>query len=238
METFFHVHRRRTDGMRQKYFRDAYAASRCCDDRSTPERITWCYGEWKEAYATMDLVDVRFEEGLPSASMFDSSTRNLIVIDDLMAETTLFTKKSNHRNTSVLSLVQNLLDSLFIPIMSELVKRHIVCIQALNRIKSNKLKRAIIANADADLLCALAECAYNILKKNIPLSELQRRSLSKYRTKLRELAQRRTPAARKRRILLQQQVGEGQSGGFLSAFQAPLASSVFLPLLREVLLKR
>ena len=58
-------------------------------------------------------VDVRFEEGLPSASMFDSSTRNLIVIDDLMAETdervtTMFTKKSHHRNTSVLYLVQNL----------------------------------------------------------------------------------------------------------------------------------
>ena len=78
-----------------------------------PERITWCYGEWKEAYATMDLVDVRFEEGLSSESMFDSSTRNLIVIDDLMAETdervtTLFTKKSHHRNTSVLYLVQDL----------------------------------------------------------------------------------------------------------------------------------
>ena len=125
------------------------------------------------------------------------------------------------------------MDSLFIRTMSELVKRHIVCIQALNRIKSNILKRAIIANADADLLCALAECAYNILKKNIPLSELQRRRLNKYMTKLRELAQRRTPAARRRRILLQQQVGEGQSGGFLSAFLAPLASSVFLPLLRE-----
>ena len=79
----------------------------------TPERITWCYGEWQEAYATMDLVDVRFEEGLLSASMFVSSTRNLIVIDDLMAETDervtiLFTKKSHHRNSSVLYLVQNL----------------------------------------------------------------------------------------------------------------------------------
>ena len=125
------------------------------------------------------------------------------------------------------------MDSLFIRTMSALVKRHIVCIQALNRIKSNKLKRAIIANADADLLCALAECAYNILKKNIPLSELKRRRLSKYKRKLRELSQRRTPAARRRRILLQQQVGEGQSGGFLLAFLAPLASSVFLPLLRE-----
>ena len=122
-------------------------------------------------------------------------------------------------------------DSLFIRTMSDLVKRHVLCIQALNRFKSNKLRRAIIANADADLLCSLAECAYNILKKNMPLIELQRRRLSKYRTKLRELAQR-------RRILLQQQVGEGQSEGFLSAFLAPLASSVCLPLLREVLLKR
>ena len=129
-------------------------------------------------------------------------------------------------------------DRLLIRMMSDLVKKHILCIQALNRYKSNNLRRAIIANADADLLRALAECAYNILKKNIPLSDLQRRCLSKYRTKLRELSQRRTPVARRRRILLQQQVGEGQSGGFLSAFLAPLASSVFLPLLRDVLLKR
>ena len=73
----------------------------------------WCYGEWQEAYTTTDLVHVRFEEGLPTAAMFESTTRNLIVIDDLMAETdervtTLFTKKSHHRNTSVLYLVQNL----------------------------------------------------------------------------------------------------------------------------------
>ena len=61
--------------------------------------------------------------------------------------------------------------------MSDLVKKHILCIQALNRYKSTKLRRAIIANADADLLCALAECAYNILKNNIPLSDLQRQRL-------------------------------------------------------------
>ena len=130
------------------------------------------------------------------------------------------------------------MDSLFIRIMSARVKRHIVCIQALARVKNNKIKKAIIANADADLLCALAECAYNILTKNIPLTPLQRQRLNKYRTKLRALANRRTPAARRRRLLLQPQVGEGQSGGFLSAFLAPLASSVLLPLLREVLMNK
>ena len=31
-----------------------------------PEKITWCYGEWQEAYATTDLSHVRFEEGLPT----------------------------------------------------------------------------------------------------------------------------------------------------------------------------
>ena len=78
-----------------------------------PEKITWCYGEWQEAYATTDLTHVRFEEGLPTESIFESTKRKLIVIDDLMTETdervtTLFTKKSHHRNTSVLYLVQNL----------------------------------------------------------------------------------------------------------------------------------
>ena len=78
-----------------------------------PEKITWCYGEWQEAYATTDLTHMRFEEGLPKADMFETTTRNLIVIDDLTTETdervtTLFTKKSHHRNTSVLYLVQNL----------------------------------------------------------------------------------------------------------------------------------
>ena len=46
---------------------------------------------------------MRFEEGLPSANMFDSTTRNLIVIDDLMVET-------DERVTTLLPvyLVQNL----------------------------------------------------------------------------------------------------------------------------------
>ena len=61
----------------------------------------------------MNLPNLQFEEGLPNASLFNPKTRNLIVIDDLMAETesqvtTLFTKKSHHSNTSVLYLVQNL----------------------------------------------------------------------------------------------------------------------------------
>ena len=47
------------------------------------------------------------------AYIFDAGKRNVVVLDDLMAETDgrvtdLFTKKSHHSNTSVIYLVQNL----------------------------------------------------------------------------------------------------------------------------------
>ena len=82
---------------------------------SPPEQITWCYGEWQPLYTNLAATNpnIHFLEGLPEATSFDSKTRNLVVIDDLMTETDervtkLFTKKSHHCNTSVVYLVQNL----------------------------------------------------------------------------------------------------------------------------------
>ena len=77
----------------------------------SPERVTWYYGEWHSAYENLDIPNLRLEEGLPTS--FDASKRNIVVLDDLMAETdervtNLFTKKSHHCNTSVIYLVQNL----------------------------------------------------------------------------------------------------------------------------------
>ena len=77
----------------------------------SPERVTWYYGEWQSAYENLDIPNLHLEEGLPTS--FDASKRNIVVLDDLMAETdervtNLFTKKSHHCNTSVIYLVQNL----------------------------------------------------------------------------------------------------------------------------------
>ena len=76
-----------------------------------PEHVTWYYGEWQSAYENLDIPNVRLEQGLPPA--FDTGKRNVVVLDDLMAETDgrvtdLFTKKSHHSNTSVIYPVQNL----------------------------------------------------------------------------------------------------------------------------------
>ena len=76
-----------------------------------PEHVAWYYGEWQSAYENLDIPNVRLEQGLPT--VFDTGKRNIVVLDDLMAETDgrvmdLFTKKSHHSNTSVIYLVQNL----------------------------------------------------------------------------------------------------------------------------------
>jgi hypothetical protein len=76
-----------------------------------PDRILWCYGEYQILYGTVDGVD--FQQGLPDLGTLDPREKHLIILDDLMDETdqrvaSLFTKKSHHRNISVMYIVQNL----------------------------------------------------------------------------------------------------------------------------------
>ena len=47
----------------------------------------------------------------------------------------------------------------------------------LNRHKNIKLRKAVIANANADFLCCLAECVYIILKGNVPLTTVHKKTL-------------------------------------------------------------
>jgi hypothetical protein len=75
------------------------------------DRILWCYGVYQTLYGTVDGVD--FQQGLPDLDTLDPREKHLIILDDLMDETdqrvaSLFTKKSHHRNISVMYIVQNL----------------------------------------------------------------------------------------------------------------------------------
>ena len=76
-----------------------------------PDRILWCYGEYQTLYVAVDGVD--FQQGLSDLDTLDPREKHLIILDDLMDETdqrvaSLFTKKSHHRNISVMYIVQNL----------------------------------------------------------------------------------------------------------------------------------
>ena len=76
-----------------------------------PQRIIWCYGQWQPG--------IEFNQGIPedidNADYLDVSQRNLIVLDDLMAQSgkdkrisDLFTKGSHHRKLSIIYIVQNI----------------------------------------------------------------------------------------------------------------------------------
>jgi GTPase SAR1 family protein len=84
----------------------------------TPQRIIWCYGQWQLSYFDM-MTGIEFNEGVPddidNADYLDVSQRNLIVLDDLMAQSgkdkcifDLFTKGNHHRNLSIIYIVQNI----------------------------------------------------------------------------------------------------------------------------------
>ena len=86
-----------------------------------PQCIIWCYGQWQPSYFDMmrTMPGIEFNQGIPddidNADYLDVSQRNLIVLDDLMAQSgkdkrisDLFTKGSHHRNLSIIYIVQNI----------------------------------------------------------------------------------------------------------------------------------
>lgn len=84
-----------------------------------PENIIWCYGvqndEQINSIKQSVNVPIEFVEGLPDLNAFSLNQRNLLILDDLMADAgknsevaSLFTKHCHHKNISVILVLQNL----------------------------------------------------------------------------------------------------------------------------------
>ena len=105
--------------------------------------------------------------------------------------------------------------------MSSRVKRQAPVLQALAKAHPHVCK-AILRGADKDLLQCLSECALNIVKGNVPLTSAQKGGLSKYKQKLRKVADKKVSLKQKQKIV--------QTGGFASALLVPLIGKVIAPL--------
>ena len=177
-----------------------------------PGRVKFVQDSFKEAtsvpygYLLIDLKQETHE---------DLRLRNTIFPDDAFQYIHLTNTQKNNRGR---------VDTYD---MSDCMKRHMLCLQMLSRKKNAKLKKTIIANADNDLICSIAECAYNILKGNVRLTPRQKAKLRRYRKQLRTLAKKGTYVACHSAIT--------QTGGFLPALVAPLAPSVLLLVLHKLL---
>jgi len=88
------------------------------------------------------------------------------------------------------------------------------------------IRNHIIVKADHSLIERLCECAYNILKGNVPLTRKQKDQLKRNKTGLRALVKKSVPLKKKKTIL--------QKVGFLGSLLAPIAS-VVTPLLSTIL---
>ena len=93
------------------------------------------------------------------------------------------------------------------------LRRHSNTLKRLSRSKPS-VARPIIRDASKDLLNTLSECSYNVLQGVVPLTTKQKRKLCKYKTKLRQIANKKVSQKRKRAILMR--------GGFLGALLSPI----------------
>ena len=67
--------------------------------------------------------------------------------------------------------------------MSLRIRRNLAALQDLVK-ASNAVKRSMISNADKDLILSLVECATNIIRGNVKLSDVQFQRLKRYKTEL------------------------------------------------------
>ena len=95
------------------------------------------------------------------------------------------------------------------------LEKQVDLLSALSHCKI-KIRKAILDNADKDLIDAICQCFFNLLRGNIKLSQLQKEKLSKYRHTLRRLVNK-SSLKQKKKILI-------QNGGFLE-FLIPAAIS-------------
>ncbi|XP_038076220.1 uncharacterized protein LOC119744384 [Patiria miniata] len=97
--------------------------------------------------------------------------------------------------------------------MTRRLKDNIHALHILSK-SSSKRRKAILKNADKELVTCLCECALNVLKGRVPLSPSQKKKLARHKAHLRALADKKSSHVKRKELLV-------QKGGFLG----PLSQS-------------
>ena len=97
--------------------------------------------------------------------------------------------------------------------MSARLRRNFASLKVLQKAKI-KQRKALLTNANTDLVLCIAEIVHNLLKGNVKVGSKQRSQLKRYKKVLRRLANKGTSTKLKKKLLIQQ-------GGFLSALLGP-----------------
>jgi hypothetical protein len=99
--------------------------------------------------------------------------------------------------------------------MSERVRRHLSTLRRVRRMNERD-RREFVRRCDGQLVDCMCECAKNVLKGRVPLSQRQLKKLRQWKKSLRILSTKRPSLKAKKKLL--------QSGGFLGALLTPVLS--------------
>jgi len=102
----------------------------------------------------------------------------------------------------------------YLPILKKIVKM------------DDKLRQHYLKKCDDDLIRCFSECTQNLLKQRVTLTSRQFKKLEPHKYHLRELADRRTPLKKKRRIV--------QRGGFVQALLVPAIATLGSLLMKRI----
>jgi len=97
--------------------------------------------------------------------------------------------------------------------MSKRVRKYLPVLKRITKL-GDKAKRDYVRKCNKEFLDCVSECAKNVLKGNVPLTDRQKTKLRRRRNDLRALSVKKTSLRKKRRIL--------QKGGFLTALLPPV----------------
>lgn len=86
--------------------------------------------------------------------------------------------------------------------MAQAVKKHAKVLMAL-ALMTPKERKAVLKAADKSRIQSVCECAHNLLKGNIAVSDQQKRKLRKHKQALRRLVKKGESLGKKRRFIIQ-----------------------------------
>ena len=99
--------------------------------------------------------------------------------------------------------------------MSERTMKYLTVLERIRRL-GEKGKKEYVQKCDKEFINCVSECAKNVIKGNVPLTNRQMARLRRERNNLKALSVKKTSLTKKRRIL--------QRGGFLTALLPPVLS--------------
>jgi len=101
--------------------------------------------------------------------------------------------------------------------MSLRVKKYLSVLKRIRKL-GNRARRDYVRKCDREFIDCVSECAKNVIKGNVSLTDRQKARLRRNRNDLRAVSLKKTSLRKKRHIV--------QKGGFLTALIPPVLSAL------------